>query len=66
MTRSIFALSALTTPSQDSSGSCTVILDPASQTGVHYDADGAVIAPSRMADGTGTSTGYPRADHDTD
>jgi len=66
MTRSLFALSALTAPSQDSSGSCTAVLDPASQTGVHYDADGAVIAPSRMADGTGTATGQVRPDHDTD
>lgn len=63
---SLFALSALTAPTQDSSGSCTAVLDPASQTGVHFDADGIVIAPARMADGTGTGTGSPKPDHDTD
>lgn len=66
MTHSLFALSALTAPAADSSGACTAVLDPASQTGVHFDEDGHVISPARMADGTGTATGVTRPDHDSD
>lgn len=66
MTHSVYALSAFTAPAQDPSATYTTVLDPDSQTGVHFDADGNAVSPSRMSDGTGTGTGYPKPDHDTD
>lgn len=66
MTHSVYALSALTAPAQDPSAPCTAVLDPNSQTGLHFDAEGNPVSPARMADGTGTGTGNPKPDHDTD
>lgn len=66
MSQNLYALSSLTAPAQDPSASYTAVLDPASQTGVHYDQDGNAVSPARMADGTGTGTGFPKPDHDSD
>jgi putative ATP-grasp target RiPP len=67
MTHTLYALSVLTAP-ETAAPARTVVLDAASQTGVHYDTDGHPVSLEVLAaaDGTGTGTGYPKPDHDTD